>query len=270
MFATGTLESIATAESLIEQISYELSLDPLEVRLANLDETKHMALKELIEQVKTKGEYNERRTAVDKFNNENRWKKRGLRFALLRWTPPGTQNFDVNMSVYHGDGSIAITHGGIEMGQGINTKAAQVCAYMLKIPVDKIKIKGNDTIAAPNGFISGGSLTSLNIATGVQRCCAELLRRLEPIRNQMNDPTWEQLIKTAFDSNIDLQTHGYVGLTDTQEYNIYGVTLAEVEVDILTGEFNVIRVDLMQDVGRSISPDIDIGQVRSKNALSTQ
>lgn len=245
----------------MEQISYELSLDPLEVRLANLDETNHGSLKEMIEKIKTNGEYNDRRAAVDKFNKENRWKKRGLRFSLLRWTPLGAQTFNVNMSVYHGDGTIAITHGGIEMGQGINTKAAQVCAYMLKIPVDKIKIKGNDTFVAPNSFLTGGSLTSQNITTGVQRCCSQLLKRLEPIRSQMNDPTWEELVKKAFESNVDLQTHGYVRMTDTQEYNIYGVTLAEVMVDILTGEFEVVRVDVLQDVGRSVSPDIDIGQV---------
>ncbi|XP_061717702.1 xanthine dehydrogenase-like [Cydia pomonella] len=256
----GTLEAIASAEFILERIAYELSQDPLEVRLRNLDPA-YTDLREQVDRIKADGQYDERKAFVDKFNSQNRWKKRGLRFSLLRWQPFGGQYFDITLSVYHDDGSVTLTHGGIEMGQGLNTKAVQIAAYFLGISIDKIQIKGNNTIINPNGFISGGSLTSINIGIGVQRCCEELLVRLAPIRKDNPSATWEALVKAAFNANVDLQTHGFVTMADTQKVDVYGVTLAEVEVDILTGEWEVIRVDVLEDVGQSVSPEIDIGQV---------
>ncbi|CAH0677124.1 unnamed protein product [Chilo suppressalis] len=259
--APGTFEAISMAEHVIEQISYEISLDPVEVRLANLDTERFNEVKEMFETLKSNSNYNERKLAVDKFNTQNRWKKRGLRVAFMRWSPSGAPRFDANLSVYHEDGTVVITHSGIEMGQGLNTKALQVAAYFLKIPLEKIKIKGNNTIIGPNAFITGGSIANQNIGIAVQRCCEQLLARLEPIKASMPQANWEQIIKTAYDSDVDLQSHGFVNTADIQQYDVCGVAFAEVEVDILTGEHEIIRVDLIEDPGRSISPEIDIGQV---------
>ncbi|KAJ2951525.1 hypothetical protein O0L34_g13677 [Tuta absoluta] len=257
----GTLESIAFAEILMERISYEMSLDPLEVRLANVNEAKYPDIRSMADNLKSTAKYNERRAAVNKFNEENRWKKRGLRFSISRWSTLGTQYLNINVSVYHGDGTVAITHCGIEMGQGVNTKAAQVAAYLLKIPLEKIQIKANNTIIAPNGFISGASLTSQSILAGIQNACEELLQRLEPARKELTNPTWEELVKKAFDMSINLQSQGFIDSSVKQTEDILGIALVEVEVDILTGEYEILRVDLLQDVGRSVSPQIDIGQV---------
>ncbi|XP_046968170.1 aldehyde oxidase 1-like [Vanessa cardui] len=257
----GSLEHVAMAENIMERIAYELNLDPLEVRLSNLDREKHSSIQEMLDTLKSESQYDERKVAVDKFNSDNRWKKRGLRYSFLRWSPVGSMYFDVTLTVFRDDGTVAITHGGVEMGQGINTKAIQICAYFLKIPVEKIIIKPNDTMITPNSFPTGGSITSHNIGIGVQRCCEQLLARLEPVRAQLTDPTWEVLISTAFDMNIDLQVHGFVNALDMQMYDIYGITLAEVEIDVLTGEWEIIRVDLIEDVGRSINPELDVGQV---------
>lgn len=257
----GTLEHIAMAEWIMEQISYEMELDPLDVRIANLEISKYDDYKTMVDTLKRKSDYEIRRTAVDKFNQENRWKKRGLRWSFMKWNPLSPAYFDVNLSVFHGDGSVIITHGGVEMGQGINTKAVQICAYFLKIPMDKIQIKANDTTTAPNAFLTGSSITSQNIGRGVEKCCRELLKRLEPIRILMLNPSWEKLIQKAFALNIDLQVHEFIGEFVSPIFTAIGVTLAEAEVDILTGEFQVLRVDLLEDAGRSISPGIDIGQV---------
>lgn len=250
------------AECLMERIAYEISMDPLQVRLANLDVENYKDLIDMIDNLKESSDYERRRSEVENFNNNNRWKKRGLRFSLMRWAPSGGSVYDINLSVYHDDGTVDIVHNGIEMGQGVNTKAAQVCAYFLKIPLEKIKVKGNSTIFNPNGFISGGSQTSLNVSLGVQRACEELLKRLEPIRTQLGNPTWEELISTAFNQNVDLQAHGFISRNDAQMYNVYAVAVAEVEVDVLTGELEIIRVDLSEDVGQSVSPEVDVGQVR--------
>ncbi|KAJ8719954.1 hypothetical protein PYW07_011997 [Mythimna separata] len=257
----GTLEHVAMAELVMEQIAYEMSLDPLDVRLANLDAQYNSDLKEMVDNIILKSDYMKRREMVNKFNLENRWKKKGLRFAFLRWTPVGGLNFYINLSVYRGDGSVVITHGATEMGQGINTKAVQVAAYLLNIPVEKIIIKENNTVIAPNCSLGGGSIMNQNVIVGIRRACQQLLERLRPIREQMDNPTWEELIKKAHTDNVDLQAHGFTRTDEEYPFDVFGVTLAEVELDLLTGQFQLVRVDLCEDVGQSVSPEIDIGQV---------
>ncbi|KAI8431844.1 hypothetical protein MSG28_004418, partial [Choristoneura fumiferana] len=230
---------------------HSLALDPLEVRLRNLDPA-YTELREMVERVKNDAQYADRRAAVDKYNAQNRWKKRGLRFSLLRWTPFGSQNIDVNLSVYHDDGTVAITHGAVEMGQGLNTKAIQIAAHVLNIPMEKIEIKGSNTINTPNGPSTGGSLTSNNVGLGVVRACEQLLSRMAPIRASMVDATWEEQVQAAYNANVDLQAHGFVSLADKQKSDVFGVTLAEVEVDVLTGEWELVRVDLLEDAGLSV------------------
>ncbi|XP_063365129.1 uncharacterized protein LOC134653665 [Cydia amplana] len=256
----GTLEAIAACEFMLERVAYEISLDPLAVRLVNLDPTS-IELVEMVEKVKRDANYADRRTAIDKFNSENRWKKKGLRWSLLRWQPVGSQYFNVTMSVFNDDGSVSITHGGIEMGQGLNTKAVQIAAYFLGVPMEKIQIKANHTHMTPNSLLSGGSLTSINVGIGVQRCCEQILARLAPLKVGLLNPTWEFLVKMAYNASIDLQAHAFVSMLDTQKYVVHGVTLAEVEVDILTGEWELLRIDLLEDAGMSISPGVDVGQV---------
>ncbi|XP_013162269.1 PREDICTED: indole-3-acetaldehyde oxidase-like [Papilio xuthus] len=257
----GSLEAIVMAENIMERISYEMSADPLQVRLSNLDTDNYKDLLEMIDTVKESSDYTCRRLEVDKFNEKNRWKKRGLRFSLMRWAPSGGPIFVTTLSVYHDDGTVDIVHSGVEMGQGINTKAAQVCAYFLKIPLNLIKIKPNNTMIACNGFITGGSLASMFTALGVERACKQLLERLQPIREQLGNPTWQELIVAAHDQNVNLQAHGFVSRKDIQDYNIYGVAVTEVEVDILTGQSEVIRVDLLEDAGISVNQEVDVGQV---------
>nr|XP_034833029.1 indole-3-acetaldehyde oxidase-like [Maniola hyperantus] len=257
----GNLEAMGTAEMILERITYELGLDPLTVRLNNIDAEYYDDLKEMFDTLKKKSDYIERRSAVDKFNDENRWRKRGLRFTCMKWFGSIPFIMNVILSVYHGDGSVAIIHGGVDLGQGIHTKATQVCAYFLKIPIDKIHVKASNTKANPNNYFTSASLTSQNTALGVRKCCEELLKRLEPVRAQMNNPTWEELIAEAYRLGVNLQTNSYVGFDDLIEYNVYGVALAEVEIDILTGQWEILRTDLLEDGGRIVSPFIDVGQV---------
>ncbi|XP_052742075.1 xanthine dehydrogenase/oxidase-like [Bicyclus anynana] len=246
---------------IMERIAYELNLDPIAVRLRNLDKKNYNDVAKMFDALKNNSDYEKRRYAVDKFNKANRWRKRGLRFTFMKWSATVSCIMNVIMSVYI-DGSVAITHGGVEMGQGINTKAIQICAYLLNIPIAKIHTKSYKTSTNPNNSYTAASVTSQSVGIGVQRCCEELLKRLEPIKAQMKNPLWEQLIMEAFKLGINLQTNSFVGFDDTNsEHIVYGVTLAEVEIDILTGQWEILRVDLMEDVGRSVSPFIDIGQV---------
>ncbi|XP_013136196.1 PREDICTED: aldehyde oxidase 1-like [Papilio polytes] len=257
----GSLEAIANAELIMERISYEMSLDPVQVRLANLD-LSYNAVQEMWDDLKIKSQYDDRRAAVQKFNSENRWLKRGLRVAFMRWSALNTTFTSATVSVYSDDGTVSITHGAIEIGQGINTKLAQICAYFLQIPLSKILVKGQNTIISPNAAPTSGSVASLNVALCVQRACEDILRRLEPIKQQMGgNPTWEELVYKAYKSNIDLQGRGILNLGEENSSQVYGVIVTEVEVDILTGQSEIKRVDLLEDVGQSVSPEIDIGQI---------
>ncbi|XP_072948794.1 xanthine dehydrogenase-like [Epargyreus clarus] len=257
----GSLEAIAMAETFMERITYALSLDPIDVRLTNISPEIKNDVIEMVNIIKEKSMYTKRKAEIEKFNAENRWKKQGKGVALMQWLVTGVSTLDVNLSVYHGDGTVAIAHGGIELGQAINTKAVQICAYFLKIPIDKVQIKANDTTINPNGFITGGSTASQSVGLGVQRCCEMLLKNLEPIRAKMDNPTWQELILEAFNAGVDLQTHSHVNDNDAINYSVLGCTVAQVTVDVLTGQWEFDQVDLIEDVGQSVSPRMDIGQI---------
>lgn len=97
---------------------------------------------------------------TDLLLQENRWRKQGISLTPMRFALGLFGNFHVLVSIYQSDGSVSITHGGIEMGQGINTKAAQVCAYKFEIDVEMVKIKPSNVLTAPNDFGSVNSMTS--------------------------------------------------------------------------------------------------------------
>lgn len=245
----------------MEQIAYELDKDPLEVRMNNINKT-DADIQDVIATLVKDGEYEKRKREVQEFNTQNRWKKRGLRVALMSWASAILDGFPVQMSVYHGDGSVAIRHSGVEIGQGINTKVIQVVAYTLNLPMSKVKIKPNDSVSNPNNFTTGGSRTTEAVCFGAIKCCQLLQDRLTPIRERLVNPTWEALIQAAFNAGINLQTNYFVTTNDQNPYRVAGAAIAEVEVDILTGEHEVLRVDLVEDVGTSVNPELDIGQVR--------
>lgn len=94
---------------------------------------------------------------MDEFNEANRWKKRGIAVIPMKYHLGyfGSQNALV--SIFQGDGSVSITHGGIEMGQGLNTKVAQTAAFILGIPLEKIQVKPTNNLTAPNAIVTGGS-----------------------------------------------------------------------------------------------------------------
>ena len=165
------------------------------------------------------------------------------------------------VSIYHGDGTIAICHGGIEMGQGLNTKAIQVASHVLGLPMDKFSIKPFNTTISPNDVGSVASVTSEIVCYVVKNACEDLLQRLKPVRDENPTDTWEQLVEKAFLKNIDLSATSYYKDQDMEPYYVYGLSCAEVEVDILTGSMLLKRVDILEDTGESMSPWMDIGQV---------
>ncbi|KAI8427486.1 hypothetical protein MSG28_002019 [Choristoneura fumiferana] len=256
----GSLEAISFTELIMEEISYVLNRDSIEVRRANLN-PQYPEVPEMLTQLVEEAEYNKRKRLVEEFNSKNRWKKRGLRTAIMSWPVVVIGGYQVFLTVLHSDGTVIVNHGGIELGQGVNTKVIQVVAYTLNISTSKVKVKGVNTETNANNITTGGSRTTGAVYFGAIKCCQLLLDRLSAIRDTMTDATWEQLIQAAYLSGINLQTTYYTTSNDYAPYRVGGVAMAECEVDILTGEHEILRVDIIEDCGTSVNPEIDIGQI---------
>ncbi|XP_033731118.1 xanthine dehydrogenase-like [Pecten maximus] len=272
----GSCPSIFITESIMEHVARVVNLDPTEVRRVNLYQQGQLTpykqsllycnITNLLTELETMAEVTQRKTSIAAFNQNNRWRKKGLSVVPLKFALAWEgAHYNCLVDIYMGDGSVVIDHGGIECGQGVNTKTIQVCAYKLGIPVDMIRVVANNTVVNANSITTGGSITSEICCLGIIKCCDKLLARIAPVRAKMSNPKWKDLIKQCGLDGIDLtaryQTSPTVPKGDVINYFSYGVTCSEVELDILTGQYQISRVDLLYDCGESLNPEIDIGQV---------
>lgn len=156
--APGTMEAIAMTETIIEHLAWSLGLDSWTVRLANIpaDSMIRQMLPGFLEQTG----YNQRKIDIDRFNGKNRWRKRGIALSPMKWPLTSIGGIPAYVAIYHRDGSVVISHGGTECGQGINTKAAQVAAFILGIPLDLVSVKASNNVIGANAITTGGSVTS--------------------------------------------------------------------------------------------------------------
>uniref|UniRef100_A0A8D0VXC0 FAD-binding PCMH-type domain-containing protein n=1 Tax=Sus scrofa TaxID=9823 RepID=A0A8D0VXC0_PIG len=272
-------------ESCIMEVAAKCGLSPEKVRTINMykeiDQTPYkqeIDAKNLIQcwkECMAMSSYALRRTAVEKFNSENYWKKKGLAVVPLKY-PVGTVSLAMGQAAalvhIYLDGSVLVTHGGIEMGQGVHTKMLQVASRELRMPLSNIHLRGTSTETIPNANISGGSVVADLNGLAVKDACQTLLKRLEPIISKNPGGTWKDWAQAAFDESISLSATGYfrgyesnmnweTGEGHPFEYFVYGAACSEVEIDCLTGAHKNIRTDIVMDVGYSINPALDIGQI---------
>merc|ERR1719204_410646 len=157
--APGSTQGHAIMETVMEHLAAASKTDPLTLREANMVDDP--TLKEVLARLKDSSQFELRKRHVEDFNKRNLWRKRGISLVPLQY--PHNQfgtRYTVNISVYHDDGSVAVAHGGIEMGQGMNTKVAQVVARELGVPMDIIRIKPRDNVSNPNATGTFGSMGS--------------------------------------------------------------------------------------------------------------
>uniref|UniRef100_A0A672V8D2 Xanthine dehydrogenase/oxidase n=1 Tax=Strigops habroptila TaxID=2489341 RepID=A0A672V8D2_STRHB len=167
------------------------------------------------------------------------------------------------------DGSVLLTHGGTEMGQGLHTKMIQVASRSLGIPTSKIYISETSTNTVPNTSPTAASVSADINGMAVHNACQTILKRLEPIKQSNPKGSWEDWIKAAYENCVSLSATGIPDLGYNFEKNegkpfcyfSYGVACSEVEIDCLTGDHKNIRTDIVMDVGTSLNPAIDIGQI---------
>ena len=189
--APGSTQGHAIMENIMEHLAHSLDMDPLHFRMINMvgqestDTGKLHPIRDIIEKLKKSSKFEERKGEIIQFNQNNLWQKKGIALIPLKYNHNyfGTR-YHVNISVYHDDGSIAVTHGGsqfspyyiklgnllffkkgIEMGQGINTKVCQVIARELGVPMELIRVKPTNNFTGANSSVTGGSM-------GSECCCS--------------------------------------------------------------------------------------------------
>lgn len=276
----GHVNAIGTMENILDHIASYLKKDPLEVRQVNLitpgvprllaSPHEQTPIKDVIlPLLLQKANFAQRKTEVEEFNRNNRWKKRGIAVMpeYYGFDYPPMFRYGLQVSIYAHDGTVAITHGGIEMGQGINTKVAQVAAYTLGVPLAQVVVKASETTVAANSIVTGGSFGSDLCAHGVRKASLTLKERMDVEKEKMKkdsgeEPTWLQLVQHCLNHDVDLCERYWTAAKEhPPRYDIWAACCLEVEVDVLTGVYMIRRADVIEDAGRSMNPFVDVGQV---------
>lgn len=230
----------------------------------------------MYKQVLDEANYEARKVAADKFNAEHKWKKRGLSIIPTKFGISFTALFlnqaGALVHIYH-DGSVLVAHGGTEMGQGLHTKMTMVAAEALGVPLADVFISETATNTVANTSSTAASASSDLNGYAIFNACKQLNERLAPYREKLGkDASMKKLAHAAYFDRVNLSAQGfyktpeigYVWGPNTGLMFFYftqGVTAAEVEIDTLTGDFTCLRADIKMDVGRSINPSIDYGQI---------
>ncbi len=302
----GGPQGAIAIENILDTVARELGRDPLDIRRINFYGTDERnvtpygevvtdnVIHELVAELETTSDYRARRAAIDAFNAASPVLKRGMALAPLKFgisfNVPHFNQAGALVHVYT-DGSILVNHGGTEMGQGLNTKVAQVVAHELGVSFDAVRVTATDTQKVANTSATAASTGSdLNgkAAQDAARTIRERLAACAAARHGgsaidvrfANDKvtvngrtlSFATLVGEAYLDRTQLWSDGFYatpGLSWDREtmqgrpfyYYAYGAAVAEVVVDTLTGEFKLLRADILQDAGKSLNPAVDIGQV---------
>jgi xanthine dehydrogenase large subunit len=252
-------------------------------------------LEPIIDTLVSSSNYEARRRAIDVWNQGHHTIKRGLALAPVKFgiSFTATQfNQAGALVLVYTDGSVLVNHGGTEMGQGLHTKVLQIVADTLGVPFSQVRISATDTSRVPNTSATAASSgTDLN-GRAAEFAAREIRDRLidflvsvesgverTKVRFSQGWVEWPgggcefvQLVRRAYSARVALWSNGFYATPkihyDRQTmkgrpfyYFAYGAAVAEVAVDLRTGESRVLAVDVLHDVGRSINPAIDIGQI---------
>lgn len=281
----GGPQGMFFGENMIREIASYLNKDPIEIASVNLykegDKThynqplEHCTAQRCWDECLERANYVNRKKQVDEFNRQNRWKKRGICMAPTKFGISYTLLF-LNQSgalvLIYEDGSVLVSHGGTEMGQGLHTKMIQVASRALGISADLIHISETSTDKVPNTSATAASCGSDLNGMAVIDACETLLKRLEPIKAANPKGKWTDWVKAAYWERVSLSATGFyrtpgIGYDWSKnegkpfKYFTYGAACSEVEIDCLTGDHQVLRTDIVMDLGDSLNPAIDVGQV---------
>lgn len=281
----GGPQGMFVAENYIRQVAHITGIDYDKVMELNFykqhelthynQELEDMNIKRCWDECLVKSNFYEQKRQVEEFNKQHKWRKRGVAIVPTKYGIAfGAQFLNQGgafVNIYQ-DGSVLLTHGGVEIGQGLHTKCMQVAAKVLGIPLEFIHISETSTDKVPNTSPTAASMGSDLNGAATFDACMKINKRLEPIKKANPDATWKEWILKAYFERISLSATGYYKVSDLnydeennigRKYDYYtnGVGVSLVEVDCLTGDHQVLRTDIVMDVGSSLNPAIDIGQI---------
>ena len=239
-------------------------------------------------------DYRERRKGIAAFNQNNQILRKGMSLTPVKFgiafTLKHLNQAGALVHVYT-DGSVLVNHGGTEMGQGLHTKVAQVVAEEFGIDFDKVRITATKTDMVPNTTPTAASSGSDLNGMAARRAAATIRDRMAALAGRLyqvpkaqvrfadgmvaiggREISFAELAKTCFLERVSLSSTGYFATPKITWdrasasgrpflYFACGAACTEVTIDTLTGEMRVDRIDLLHDVGNSLNPAIDIGQI---------
>jgi xanthine dehydrogenase large subunit len=303
----GGPQGAIAIENIVDTIARRLGKDALDVRRVNFyghadhnvtpygQRVDDNLVHELVAELETTSRYRQRRDEIAAFNATSVVLKRGLALTPVK--------FGISFNLVHlnqagalvhvyGDGSVLVNHGGTEMGQGLNTKVAQVVAHELGIDFDAVRVTATDTHKVANTSATAASTGSDLNGKAAQDAARQIKARLVAFAAERyaveasavrfgngsvevgatTTLTFRELVVGAYMARVQLWSDGFYatpGLSwnkDTMQgrpffYFAYGAAVSEVVVDTLTGEWKLLAAHVLHDAGRSLNPAIDIGQV---------
>jgi xanthine dehydrogenase large subunit len=302
----GGPQGMVAIEYIMDDIARTLGKDPLDVRKHNYygkternvthyyQTVEDNMLDEMTAELEASSEYQQRRQAITAFNRASSVLKKGIALTPVKFGISFTATFlnqaGALVHVYT-DGSIHLNHGGTEMGQGLNTKVAQIVAEEFQVEIERIQITATNTDKVPNTSPTAASSgTDLNgkaaqnaartirgrlvtfAATHFKVSEEDIEFRNSHVRIRDQVMPFDELIQLAYFNQISLSSTGFYRTPkiyyDRDQargrpfyYYAYGAACSEVLLDTLTGEYRMLRTDILHDVGASLNPAIDIGQV---------
>ena len=282
----GGPQGMFIGESFMEEIADKLKIPVEKLREINFykpneithfnQELKDWHVPIMYEQIKQEADYERRRKEVDEFNKSHKWRKRGLSLIPTKFGISFTAIFlnqaGALVHIYH-DGSVLVAHGGTEMGQGLHTKMTMIAAESLGVPLEDVFISETATNTVANTSATAASASSDLNGYAIFNACKQLNARLDPYRKKLGpEASMKELAHAAYFDRVNLSANGhyktpdigYVWGPNTGQMFYYftqGCTAAEVEIDTLTGDWTCLRADIKMDIGRSINPSIDYGQI---------
>ena len=303
----GGPQGAIAIEVILDSVARALGRDPLEVRRANFygvaernvtpygQTVEDNILEPLVDRLVESSAYAARREAAARFNAASPVLKKGLALTPVK--------FGISFNVVHlnqagalvhvyTDGSVLVNHGGTEMGQGLNTKVAQVVAHELGVAFERVRVSATDTHKIANTSATAASTGSDLNGKAAQDAARQIRERLTALAAQANgaDPaevsfaddavfvrgtrvaSFTELVWQAYHARVQLWSDGFYATPKVHwdkatmqgrpfYYFAYGAAVSEVVVDTLTGEWRLLRADLLHDVGSSLNPALDIGQI---------
>ena len=302
----GGPQGMLAIETVIDEIARSLGRDPDAVRRINYYGPGRRAIthygqvlrdniiEDVVDQLTDVADYRARKRATARFNRDNQVVKKGIALMPskfgISFNLPALNQAGALVHVYR-DGSVHLNHGGVEMGQGLFVKVAQVIAQTLGVGLERVRSSATRTDKVPNtsptSASSGSDLNGMAARDAALKIRAQMAAvagaeygvepaavRFECGRVHAGDSelAFADLAELAWSRRVPLSATGFYATPktgwDTEHdaprpffYYSYGAGISEVAVDTLTGETRVLRADILQDCGNSLNPAVDIGQI---------